>query len=111
MSAYEALSETPGLETPLEPDLTVVPFRYVGQAGAGSNDRLDDLNRQLLERINGSKRVFMSSTLLGGRFTIRPCVLVHRTHRDRIDEAIDIVRGAARDLESAEADAAGAALA
>jgi aromatic-L-amino-acid decarboxylase len=39
--------------------------------------------------------VYLSSTVLDGRFTIRVCILSHRTHRDRIDECIAIVRSAA----------------
>jgi hypothetical protein len=30
-----------------------------------------------------------------GRFTLRACILNHRTHLDRIDECIEIVRRAA----------------
>ena len=46
-------------------------------------------------RSTRSRRVFLSSTVVDGRFTIRACILSHRTHRDRIDECIEIVRAAA----------------
>ena len=85
---YDAMRETDGVETPLEPELSVVPFRVAGDEGGGAT-------RRLLERINASKRVFMSSTLLGGRFTIRCAILSHRTHRDRVQDAIEIIRKAA----------------
>ena len=90
---YESLAGTPGFELPWSPELTVVAFRYVPQKGDA-----DDANKRLLERINGSKRVFMSSTMLQGNYMIRPCIVSHRTHRDRIDEAIEIIRSAAADL-------------
>ena len=90
---YEGLEETPGFELPWEPQLTVVPFRYRPQAGDG-----DMFNRRLLATINASKRVFLSSTMIDGRFTIRACIVSHRTHRDRIDEALDIIRRSAADL-------------
>jgi aromatic-L-amino-acid/L-tryptophan decarboxylase len=98
---YEALAETPGFELPVKPDLTVIPFRYVprGANGPRSDEEVDAFNRALLERINEPKRVFMTSTLLGGRFVIRPCIVSHRTHKDRIDEAIEIVRTAAAELD------------
>ena len=86
---------TPGFEVPWEPELTIVPFRYLPKSGD-----TNDFNRRLLERINASKRVFLSSTILGGNFMIRPCIVSHRTHRDRIDETIAIVRAAAADLDS-----------
>jgi aromatic-L-amino-acid decarboxylase len=85
---YEGLKAVPELELPWPPDLTVVPFRLRdGDAAA---------NQRLLDAINASKRVFLSSTVIDGRFVLRACILSHRTHRDRIDECIEIVRHAAR---------------
>ena len=90
---YDGLAEIPGIQRLGEPDLTVVAFRF----DPGSGDA-DELSRQLLERINGSKRVFLSSTMIEGRFTIRACIVSHRTHRDRIDEAVEIIRRCAAEL-------------
>jgi len=39
--------------------------------------------------------VYLSSTTIEGRHIIRACIVNHRTHRDRIDEAIEIIRSAA----------------
>lgn len=93
---HEGLRATPGFELPWEPDLTVVPFRYRPSAPGADPEAF---NRALLERINASKRVFLSSTLIGGRFVIRACIVSHRTHRDRIEEALAIIRRAAADLD------------
>jgi aromatic-L-amino-acid decarboxylase len=90
---YRALAETPGFELPWKPDLSVVAFRYRPPAGDA-----EDFNRRLLDRINASKRVFLSSTMIDGRFVIRACILSHRTHADRVEEAADIIRSAATDL-------------
>jgi aromatic-L-amino-acid decarboxylase len=84
---YEGLKAIPELELPWPPDLTIVPFRL--------RDGDDAANRRLLATINDSRRVFLSSTVLEGRFTLRACILSHRTHRDRIDECLEIVRRAA----------------
>jgi aromatic-L-amino-acid decarboxylase len=89
---YDGLKSDALLELPWAPDLTVVPFRL--------RDRDDVANRRLLEAINATKRVFLSSTVIDGRFTIRACILSHRTHRDRIDECIEIVRRAAASVAS-----------
>ncbi len=85
---HGALAETPGIELPWAPQLTVVPFRLAGAT--------DEEDRAFLARINGSKRVYLSSTTIGGRHIIRACIVNHRTHRDRIDEAIEIIRAAAK---------------
>ena len=84
----EGLRAEPTLEVLWEPELSVVAFVAAG----GSNDA----TRALLERINASKRIFCSSTVIDGRFIARACIVSHRTHRDRIDEAIEIITAAAR---------------
>jgi aromatic-L-amino-acid decarboxylase len=86
---YEALRELPALELPWEPELSIVAFR----ARAG-----DAAGRQLLEEINASGRVFLSSTVIEGRFFLRAAILSHRTHRDRVEEAVEIIRRAAEGL-------------
>jgi aromatic-L-amino-acid decarboxylase len=82
----DGLRRIPALELRWDVDLTVVPFRL--------RDSGDDANRRLLEEINASRRVVLSSTMIDGRFVIRACILSHRTHRDRIDECVEIVRRA-----------------
>jgi len=91
---YEALRAVRGFELPWKPDLTVVAFRYRPRGGDP-----EAFNRRLLERINDSRRVFLSSTMVEGRFTLRACIVSHRTHRDRVEEAAEIIPRAARELE------------
>jgi aromatic-L-amino-acid decarboxylase len=85
---YAALAEIPEIELPWSPQLSVVPFRLRGAT--------DDEDRAFLERINEPERVYLSSTTIEGRHIIRACIVSHRTHRDRIDEAIEIIRSAAK---------------
>jgi aromatic-L-amino-acid decarboxylase len=91
---YERLRETPGFQLPWVPEVTVVAFRYRPRSGDA-----EQFNRRLLRRINDSKRVFLSSTTIDGRFILRACIVSHRTHRDRIEEAAEIVERAARELD------------
>ncbi|HEX6340079.1 pyridoxal phosphate-dependent decarboxylase family protein [Umezawaea sp.] len=85
---HRELSADRNLEVPLAPDLTVTVFR--SPFGDATTERL-------LERINGTRRIFLSSTRLDGKHTLRLCVLSHRTHRTHVEEALDIVRRAARE--------------
>ena len=73
-----------------EPQLSIVPFRL--------RDRDDAANRELHERINASGRMYLSSTVVDGRFMLRACVLAHRTKRARVEEAVGIIRRAASGL-------------
>ena len=91
---YDALAATPGFELPWAPQMTVVAFRYRPRESDP-----EAFNRALLDRINASRRVFLSSTTIEDRFVLRACIVSHRTHRDRIEEAIDIIRSAAVELE------------
>jgi aromatic-L-amino-acid decarboxylase len=87
---YEELRDTPGLEVPWEPEVTTVAFRLTG--------RDDDANAALLDRINASRRVFLSSTRIADDYWIRVCIVSHRTHRDRVEEGVEIIRAAVHDL-------------
>lgn len=85
-TAYEALGAEPALEVLAEPELTVVGFRL--------RDGDDAANRLLLERINASRRVFLSSTSVHGRVVLRLCVLSHRSHSEHVADAVRIIRDA-----------------
>jgi aromatic-L-amino-acid decarboxylase len=86
--AYDDLRADPRLELPWPPDLSTVVFRL-----AGGDDRQ---NQELLARINATRRVHLSSTRIDGRHVLRLCIISHRTHADRVREALDIVHGAAK---------------
>ncbi|HEX9055708.1 MAG TPA: hypothetical protein VF830_12425, partial [Gemmatimonadales bacterium] len=65
-------------------------------AGTAPDDpALDGLNRELLARVNASGRVFLTHTVLGGRFTIRLAVGQRCTQREHVEEAWRLVREAA----------------
>jgi aromatic-L-amino-acid decarboxylase len=83
---HRSLSADPNLDVPLAPDLTVSVFR---------SPLGDDATERLLSRVNGSRRVYLSSTRLDGRHTIRLCVLSVRTHKSHVDEALEIIHEAA----------------
>ena len=80
-SAFERLSSINGVQTPWQPDLSVVAFRF--------DD--DDQGRAAMEAINRDRIVHVSSTLVGGRFVLRFAILNRRTTMEHIDHATDII--------------------
>ncbi|MEV4335091.1 aminotransferase class V-fold PLP-dependent enzyme [Streptomyces sp. NPDC049597] len=89
---HAALSRVPGLEVPQTPDLSTVIFRIRPKDDSPSAaDRADEATRRLLERVNAHRRIVLSSTVIDGRYTLRICLVSHRTHRDRIIEARDLI--------------------
>jgi aromatic-L-amino-acid decarboxylase len=77
---FRELGADPRFEIVDEPQLSVVAFRLRGAS--------DATNRELLERVNAGQRSFLSSTSLGGKLTLRLCVLSFRSHEDRVREAV-----------------------
>ena len=94
--AAAQLRRMPGIEIVAEPQLTVVAFRLFREGL--DIEALNALNRRLLERINSRRRVFLTSTMLGGRYVIRICVLSFRTHMDRMEAAMEDIRDALADV-------------
>jgi hypothetical protein len=62
---------------------------------------LDASNLALLDRINARRRVYLTGTKLKGRYAIRICVLSFRTHRDRMEQALEDIRAAVAEGEHA----------
>jgi aromatic-L-amino-acid decarboxylase len=91
-SALAELRKIEGIEIVAEPQLTILAFRLVrpGLTPAA----LNELNRDLLARITARKRVMLTPAILDGRFVIRIAISSHRTHRDRVDMALDDIRAA-----------------
>jgi aromatic-L-amino-acid decarboxylase len=78
------------LEIVAVPQLSIVAFRL--RRPGLDEPGLRQLNESLLARINAGRRVFLSSTVLDGRYVIRICVLSFRTHRDRMEECLEAIR-------------------
>jgi hypothetical protein len=54
-------------------------------------DDVNAYNARLVREIRRDGRVFLSSTTLEGRFTIRLAAVVHRTHLDTIRTTLAIL--------------------
>ncbi len=87
--AFERLAAEPGVEIAAPPELSLFAFRKRWpQVDLEEENRR---NRELLNRVNAPRRVYLTGTNLGGRFFLRICVLHLRTHRDRMEEALEII--------------------
>ena len=78
-----------GFEVGPAPDLSVVTFRWA-PAGVESQ-RLDQLNQLIVDGVRRDGRVFISSTLLDGRYTMRLAILSFRTHLRTVDLALRVL--------------------
>ncbi len=91
--ACSELRDVTGVEIVAEPQLSIFAFRL---SRPGLNDEQSNrLNREFLSRVNARKRVYLTGTILEGRFVVRICVISFRTHIDRMRQAIEDIRSAA----------------
>lgn len=82
-----------GFEVGPEPDLSVVTYRWVP---AGQDlETVNRVNRRIVEEVKEDGRVYVSSTLIDGRFTLRYAGVTHRTHRDTVDLLLEVLAAAA----------------
>jgi len=65
--------------------LSIVCFRYTAP------DTADTVNKRLLEELQLSGEAFLSSTVLGGRFVLRACIVNYQSTPADIDRMLDAV--------------------
>ena len=87
-----AVDAAPDLERVAPVELSVVCFRSGPPRWTGDASRLDALNKALVERIQGDGRVFLTGTVLRGRFALRASILHYGTTEADVDALVDVVR-------------------
>ena len=94
--AYTELATDPELVVHAPPALSTIAFRM-----AGTGPHVDAATSELMRRVNAEQRVFLSGTAFGDRAWVRICVMNHRTHEDRVREALAAIRRHAADMARA----------
>jgi glutamate/tyrosine decarboxylase-like PLP-dependent enzyme len=84
---HEQIQRIPGFEVGPYPDLSVVTYRYVPATGDANA-----FNERLVKEVHKDGRVFLSSTMLDGKFVLRLAVLSFRTHLHTIDLTLEVLR-------------------
>jgi aromatic-L-amino-acid decarboxylase len=104
---------SPNLELSAPQSLSIVCFRYAPTAAGacgnpvpafspaarapapahlrGDDERLNALNKRLLEHIQLSGKAFLAGTTLGERFVLRACIVNYRATRADIDALVETV--------------------
>jgi aromatic-L-amino-acid/L-tryptophan decarboxylase len=75
-----------GFESKIEPELSVVTYRWLPEHGDANI-----FNKRLLDAIVADGRVFISSTMLNGEFTLRFACLAFRTHLRTVDTLLSVL--------------------
>ncbi len=84
---YDEVQKIPGIEVGTRPDLSIVTFRLRPDVGDAN-----EASKALVEAIRVDGRVFLTSTTVNGRFTLRMAILTYSTHVEEVDLALDAIR-------------------
>lgn len=76
--------------------ISVVCFRYV-PAGY-SNDQINALNEKLIHQLNDSGRLYLSHTVLNGKYTLRMVTAQTNVTLEHVEKAWDLIKKTARNL-------------
>jgi aromatic-L-amino-acid decarboxylase len=94
------IEQSPNFELMAPVPFGLVCFRYRPPAMADDDSGLDRLNRELLARVNGTRRVHLTHTELGGRYVIRMAIGQRQTQREHVEEAWRLIENAGRELNA-----------
>ena len=94
-----AIRREPELELLAPVELSAVCFRYRGTDNR-SNEELNSFNMSLLKRVVQRGRVYLSNALLRGKFSLRACIVNHRTKDSDVDSILPEVLAAAQEVSA-----------
>lgn len=89
--------ERRGWEVGAEPDLSVLTYRWVPDGT--SAEVVDLINARIVDLVKRDGRVFVSSTTIDDRYTIRFAGVVHRTHLATVRLLVEVLEQSARSAE------------
>ena len=90
------VEESPDFETLAPIPLNTICFRFQPGKRSGrtlSAEKLDGLNKDLLDEVNRSGKIFITSTRLSRTFCLRLCIGQTQTRREHVLQAWDALQG------------------
>jgi len=86
------IDAAPDLERMAPVELSIVCFRYAPDKLRGEEERLDALNKQIMEEVQIGGNAFVNGTLVHGRFVLRSCALHFALTVDDVEAIVEEVR-------------------
>ena len=100
LAAYmgELVSQADDFELLAPVELSICCFRYVPPDLKGNDRELNRLNEQIMAAVQKGGRAYLSNATVHGKFGLRACITNFRTTKTDIEQTIEVVRDAARQL-------------
>jgi aromatic-L-amino-acid/L-tryptophan decarboxylase len=100
---YESITRFPEIE-PFTQSLSIATFRFVPRDlnadSAEIKDYLDQLNSELLTRLQNSGEAFLSNAVIHGRFALRACIVNFRTELADVEALLPLLVRVGNELDS-----------
>jgi glutamate/tyrosine decarboxylase-like PLP-dependent enzyme len=87
----DRVDEAQDLERLADVPLNIVCFRY-RPPGLDDEEQLNDLNRRLGQAVLAEGRVYVGTTVYGGKTAFRPAIVNWRTSEADVDLLVDVIR-------------------
>jgi glutamate/tyrosine decarboxylase-like PLP-dependent enzyme len=97
--AGQQVQATEGLELLSQPSLGILCLRYRPRSTGWNAERAEQLNTSLQAELIASGTAMISSTRLGGTYSLRLCIMSHQTTWDDVRETIERIAEYGRRLE------------
>ena len=99
---FNLISEETELEA-VSNNLSITTFRYIPDDLKEQKDQkleyLNELNEELLDRLQNSGEVYLSNAVLDGKFVLRVCIVNFRTTKSDIEALPDIVKNLGKQVD------------
>ena len=91
---YDRIAQHPELEA-LTQGLSITTFRYapsdLDRTGGKTAQYLDDLNREVLTRLQQGGEAYLSNAIVGGKYALRACIVNFRTTLADVEALLPLV--------------------
>jgi aromatic-L-amino-acid decarboxylase len=92
------LGEDPRFEVMAPLTISLVCFRYHPSHGKFAEEELEQMNKDLMDELNGSGKMFITHTKLKGKFALRLCIGQTNTTREHVRKAWEGIRACVEKL-------------
>jgi aromatic-L-amino-acid decarboxylase len=100
---YECVAENPELEA-LSQGLSITTFRYVppdlDRTDSNVANYLNDLNCELLTRLQRGGEAYLSNAIIGGKYALRACIVNFRTTLQDVKKLLPLVVRLGKELDA-----------
>jgi glutamate/tyrosine decarboxylase-like PLP-dependent enzyme len=100
---FQAIDHHPELEAVTQ-GLSITTFRFVPRGlpanSATAEEYLDELNRELVDRLQKGGEMFVSNAVVAGRYVLRACIVNFRTTLPDVLAVPDIVLRVGREIDA-----------